>query len=241
LSHLLTLHLDNNALESIDCLEDAELPWCQRIDASSNRLQKLPSLSTLGRLRFAHFGTNEVTSLAGFGDHPVIEELDLKENKLESLEGLGKLEKLRKLILTGNQLKSLEGLDTPVLTHLEVKGNQLTSLEHIAGAPECMMLDIGSNQIEAEAELQHLKQEVKKLTELTLAGNPLADNFGDTCKTEVLVRLRKLKSIDGEEVTDDDIQAAKAREEEMIEEERQRKEEEQRELEEKEDGDGDGE
>lgn len=78
-------------VSSLECLAAAELPWCQRIDFSSNKLSALPALLALQRLRFASFKGNEITSLEGFGDHPVIEELELSENQLSSLKGLGHL------------------------------------------------------------------------------------------------------------------------------------------------------
>lgn len=224
--HLLTLAVDNNQVENLGCLEEAELPWCQRINLSSNKLKALPSLGALQRLRFAYFGSNEIESLEGFGSHPVLEELDLQENKLTSLKGLGQLESLRRLVLTGNQLTSLEGLDTPSLAHLDVAKNQLAALEFIDGAPECKVLDISGNQLVGEdpelPEIRRLGTETRKLQDLRIAGNPVADGWGESCKIEILVRAPQLLRVDEEELTAEDREAAKVREQELIEEARQR-------------------
>lgn len=213
LPHLLTLQLDNNEVNSLGCLMEADMPWCQRIDLTSNKLTALPPLALLGRLRFACFASNEIDSLDGFGDHPALEELQLQTNKLTSLKGLGRLEALRKLVVSENQLTSLEGLDAPVLTTLDVKTNQLASLVHLSGAPACADLDLSENQLNAEdpnlPELRRLGTDTPALKSLNIAGNS-----GDL-RIEVVIAAAQLQTIDGEPVTEEDREAAVAKEEEL--------------------------
>jgi len=234
LPHLLTLQLENNQVQSLDCLQEANLPWCQKLNLSSNKLTSLPPLGVLQRLRSANFGSNEIESLAGFGAHPVLQELDLQENKLASLEGLGTLACLKRLVLAGNALTSLAGLDAPQLERLEAGRNQLASLEHVAGAPRCLVLDVSENQFTSDdfmlPELRRLGADTPKLQELRLAGNPLADGFGETLKVEALVCAPQLLRVDEEELTDEDREAAKQREQELEEAAKQREEERQAEL-----------
>eukprot|EP00933_Yihiella_yeosuensis_P083901 TRINITY_DN98203_c0_g1_i1.p1 TRINITY_DN98203_c0_g1~~TRINITY_DN98203_c0_g1_i1.p1 ORF type:complete len:316 (-),score=91.28 TRINITY_DN98203_c0_g1_i1:215-1162(-) len=215
LPHLLTLQLDNNEVNSLQCLESASLPWCQRIDLSTNKLASLPSLKALGRLRFACFSGNEITSLEGFGDHPALEELQLQENQLTSFKGLGRLERLKRLVASSNQIATLDGLDAPILTKLELSKNQLVSLEHIGGAANVVELDIGENQLSAEdpklPELRRLGSECKALTTLTIAGNS-----GDL-RIEAVVAMPQLQVIDGEPVSAEDREAAVAKDEELVE------------------------
>lgn len=231
LRHVLTLQADNNAITSIDCfsVEDsqdspgADLPWCQRIDLSTNKLTALPSLAALVRLRFLRLESNEIATLEAFGGHPAIEELELQGNKLTSLRGLGPCGKLRRLNVSGNQLESLEGLDAPVLTYLNISSNSLASLEHIGGAVSCSELDVGGNQIAPEVpdslptEFLRLGKELQKLKSLALAGNPAAD-----LKSELIICAPQVKDIDGEAVTDDDRVAATERHEEIKKAEEQR-------------------
>ncbi|CAJ1338694.1 unnamed protein product [Effrenium voratum] len=212
LPHLLTLQFDNNEVNSLECLAEADLPWCQRIDFTVNKLSMLPSLAVLGRLRFACFASNEISSLEGFDGHPLLQELQLQENKLTSLKGLGRLESLRTLIVSGNQLTSLQGLDAPMLKKLDVSKNQLSNLEHLVA--ECQELDIAENQLNAEdpnlPELRRLS-DLKKLHSLNIAGNA-----GDL-RVEVVVVAPQVQIIDGELVTEEDREAAAAKEEELSE------------------------
>lgn len=212
LPHLLTLQLDNNEVNQLEALQEAELPWCQRIDLTVNKLSSVVSLAALGRLRFACFATNEITSLEGFGDHPVLEELQLQENQLTSLKGLGCLKSLRSLVVSSNQLTSLEGLDAPVLKKLDVSKNQLAALEHLDKAPACEELDVSENQLSAEdpnlPELKRLAGE-KMLHSLSISGNT-----GDL-RIEVVVVPPQIQTIDGEPVTEEDREAAVAKAEEL--------------------------
>mmetsp|Transcript_67210 Transcript_67210/g.108249 ORF Transcript_67210/g.108249 Transcript_67210/m.108249 type:complete len:321 (-) Transcript_67210:25-987(-) len=215
LPHLLTLQLDDNQVNSLACLTEAAMPWCQRIDLTTNKLKSLPSLTALSRLRFACFASNEITTLEGFGDHPALEELQLQENQLTSLKGLGRLAGLRRLVASSNQLSSLEGLDAPVLTKLELSKNQLVSLQHIGGAPNCEELDLGENQLSTEdpnlPELRRLGNEMALLKSLVVAGN------ASDLRIEAIVAAPQLQSIDGEPVTAEDRESATAKVEELTE------------------------
>jgi len=215
LPHLLTLQLDNNEVKSLDCMKEATLPWCQRIDLTTNKLATVPPLTSLGRLRMACFASNEITSLEGFGDHASLEELQLQENQLTSLKGLGCLSSLRRLVASGNQIASLEGLNVPVLTKMELSKNQLVSLQHISGAPKCEELDLAENQLSAEdpnlPELRRLGAETPALKSLKIAGN------ASDLRIEVVVSAPKVQVIDDEPVSGEDREAAVAKEEELAE------------------------
>lgn len=213
LPHLLTLKLDNNEVNTLECLHDASLPWCQRIDFTVNKLTAVPPLSALGRLRFACFATNEIATLEGFGDHAALEELQLQENQLTSLKGLGCLSSLKSLTVSSNQLTSLEGLNAPVLERLDASKNQLAALEHIAGVPVCKDLDLSDNQLSAEdpnlPELRRLGRDLPSLQSLNIAGN------SSDLRIEVIVAAPQISIIDGEPVSAEDREAATAKEEEL--------------------------
>jgi len=224
LKHLLSLQADNNAINSIDCLaigateEDpgTDLPWCQRMDLSSNKLTALPSLAALGRLRFLRLETNEIASLDAFGGHPTIEELEVQGNKLTSFQGLGCCAKLRILDASGNAIESLKGLDAPSLTKLNVSKNSLATLEHISGAPALVDVDISGNKLESEVpdslptEFQRIGSDLPCLRILAMA-----DNGVGSLKSELIICAPQVTVIDAEPVVADDRGAADERHEEI--------------------------
>jgi len=220
LPHLLTLQADENEVEKLDCLQDSELPWCQKLDLSKNKLTRLPSLKPFQRLRFAKFAENEIESLEGFGDHPVLEVLDLQGNKLTTLVGMGCLASLRHLVLESNQLTSLEGLDTPALAKLDLGSNMLETLAFINGAPKCSELILTGCKLSADdiqmPELKRLADDTPTLEKIVLSGNPCFEALGENVKAEVLARIPQVTMVEGEEVTDEDRELSVTRTEELV-------------------------
>lgn len=224
LPHVLTLHADENAVDQLDCVQEAELPWCQRLDLSKNKLTKLPSLLKFERLRFARFVENEIASLEGPGDHPVLEMLELQGNQLPSLVGMGCLSNLRTLVLENNQLTSLQGLNTPVLEKLDLSNNKtLESLQGIGGAPKCselVLTDCGLSGEDVQMpELKRLATDTPNLKTIHLTGNPCFEALGENQKAEILARVPQVTRVTGieeEVVTEDDRKAAVTRVEELV-------------------------
>eukprot|EP00928_Gymnodinium_smaydae_P040866 TRINITY_DN27680_c0_g1_i1.p1 TRINITY_DN27680_c0_g1~~TRINITY_DN27680_c0_g1_i1.p1 ORF type:complete len:330 (-),score=87.52 TRINITY_DN27680_c0_g1_i1:407-1396(-) len=224
LPHLLKLQIDKNAITNLDCFTSKDgtgpnLPWCQHVDLSENKLTALPDLTALPRLRFLILETNEIASLEAFGGHPNVEEINLQGNKLTNLVGLGRCERLRFLNVSGNTIASLEGLDAPALETLDASKNALTTLEHVAGAPACTRLDISENQLAPPEEADSLPQEfirlgdaLPKLKSIAMAGNPIGE-----MKAELLFLVPRISQVDGENVTDEDRQAAAERGEQIAE------------------------
>lgn len=217
LPHTLDLLAENNAVESVACLENAELPWCQVIDLGGNKIINLTSFGALHRLRFLRVDNNEIASLEGFGGHPTLEELTLKGNKLTTLKGFGRLDKCTVLDLSENQLESLEGLDAPVLPRLEVSKNKLASFEHVGGAPVCEYLVATDNALEKPevedslpTEILRLLSQLPVLGSMSLAGNGVGD-----MKLEIVVCLPDLRELDGEAITEEDRVGAKERAEQI--------------------------
>jgi len=220
LPHLLSLKADGNQVKDLDCVANAELPWCQRLDLSKNKLTKLPSLTPLHRLRFANIAENQIESLEGFGDHPVLEVLELQGNQLTSLVGMGCLQSLRELVLESNQLTSLEGLNAPTLTRLALGSNPLESLKFIAGAPQCSELDLKDCKLSSEdiqmPELRRLADDMPVLKRIILAGNPLVEAFGENPRAEVLARVPQVQMVEDEAVNDEDREASVTRAQELV-------------------------
>lgn len=216
LPHLLTLTASSNAAESLECMKDGALPWCQILDVSSNRLASLVSLAGMVRLRVLHLQGNQIASLEGFDGHPEIEILQLQQNKLTTLDGFGAMPKLQRLDLSENELTSLNGLDAPVLEVCDLSKNQLANLDGVAGIPQVKSLNLSGNLLEKDEEMAELrklnKETLPALDDLTLEGNPFVEACGDGYRTEVLICVPSVPKIDGTEVTSEEQEGAIAEE-----------------------------
>ncbi|CAK0845758.1 unnamed protein product [Prorocentrum cordatum] len=221
LPYLLSLEIDSNDITSLKCMQTAELPWCQKLNLSSNKLDAVLPLATLTSLRFLNLSANAITSLEGFGGHQTMEQLELQGNQLTNLKGMGELGSLKALNISGNQLTSLEGLTTPRLESLDASSNQLASLEYVGGAPLLTALNLQGNQFDAEdpqlPELRRLGTDTPRLQSLQLSGTPMADTCGDNTKVEALVCAPSLRQVDDEDVTREDRDAARDRAQELVE------------------------
>lgn len=142
----------------------------------------------------------------------------ISENKLVNCAGIGSMPKLLELNLNGNQLTSLTDLkDMDCLKKLDVGKNKMETLANFPCLPALEYFDAGENLIEkdGEKELDNLRM-CKNLKTILMAGNPWVDEKGDDFKKEVLIALDKLsiKQVnDGEEVTQEDRDEAKAEKE----------------------------
>lgn len=212
LTSLLAINFANNAILSFP--EGLFLPNVQIANLSGNRLNAVP------------FNKDSA---------PALISLDLSENALTEVNGLDGLGALRVLILNGNTVvTSLGDLGSlPALERLVAQGCGLTETAGLEGlSSQCAEIDFSGNQINDLTGFSAAASNLSGLTKLNLAGNaldsldqlsnlsglsllssvdlsenPIADS--DDFKAEVVMRLPSLKTISGEAVTEEDIQAAK--------------------------------
>jgi len=212
LPHVLSLSAGTNAVESLECMKDGVLPWCQIMDISMNKITALPSLVSLERLRVVNLSGNQIASLEAFGGHPEVEHMRLEQNKLTSLEGFGTMPKLKKLDLSENELVALGGLDAPILENLDLSKNQLVKLDDITGAPKVKTLNLSANKLEGDEEMTEVRklaaEFLPELTELLVEGNPMAETFGEGVKLEMIICIPTISIVDGSEVTDEEREQA---------------------------------
>jgi hypothetical protein len=109
---------------------------------------------------------------------------------LTSLSELKNLHNLRKLDLNTNKLASLATVPTlPLLNHLDLGNNPLATADCLANLAA-----------------------YKDLKVIIMAGCPFAEELGDKFKSEVLIQLgtllKQIKTVNEEEVVDEDITAA---------------------------------
>lgn len=153
---------------------------------------------------------NELSSFANFKGHNAIMKLDLRKNKLKDCKGIVHMALLQELLLNENELTSLADLtDLPCLHTLSVNTNKLESLSTLPMINSLKKLDIGANPIPGD-KIGEIKQlaGLKCLEHVVFAG--CFEGKEDDIKKEVLMQLDnlKIKKVNDEEVTPEDVQAA---------------------------------
>ena len=138
--------------------------------------------------------------------------LELRRNRLTTLVGLSNMSHLQELYLNENKITDLSALtDLPSLRKLDLNTNKIVSLASKPELPSLEVIDLSNNLIASGDELIHLGT-FPKLRVIILSGCPYAEEQGDKLKNEILImigpQLKHLKTVNEEEVTEEDIQAA---------------------------------
>ncbi|XP_052120112.1 leucine-rich repeat-containing protein 9-like [Frankliniella occidentalis] len=144
-------------------------------------LASLPHLLQLNAARNAI----EALPMSCFQHCPGLIKLDLSRNYLRAVPLLKPLQNLQFLDLSSNQLQSLCGLE------------EMTSLRE---------LHLANNYIRTLQELQPVRR-LHRLNVLDLTGNDVSDDIN--FKKFVIFHLRNLESVNGQEVMDGDLVAAR--------------------------------
>jgi Leucine-rich repeat (LRR) protein len=246
LQFVLSLNLSSNEISTLKGWDGVEglFPQLRDLDLSSNLLTALLPLP-FPALRRLNLACNEIATCAEFTGHEKLTSLDLSENKLTSLAGVANMPALTSLNLSGgirkelptNQLDNFEGLaGLEALQELNLARNKFSALQ---GAwetfPALRAINISENVIEIPAAVAGEKapehplnvlRQLPRLRELQVAGNPFAapeePPEGFNLRAEVLVRHWRLTSIDGQPVTDAELEAARLLNISMLEQERDR-------------------
>ena len=147
-----------------------------------------------------------------FGGHPNLVSLELRRNRLTNLVGLSSMSHLQELYLNENKITDLSALtELPNLRKLDLNTNKIVSLATKPDFPSLEVLDLSNNLIASGDELIHLGS-FSKLRVIILTGCPYAEEQGDKLKNELLImiglQLKHLKTVNEEDVTEEDIQAA---------------------------------
>jgi len=221
LRHVLSLNLSSNAIPKLDWAAQ-ELPHLLFLDLSKNQLQELPRLH-MPALRRADFRFNQISTCADFQGHSTLQTLRLSSNQLASAAGLNKSPKLEVLELSENALADLNDVyRLPCLSTLEISKNKLESLIdpwHEMAALK--VLDVSQNAFADVSALKPLEV-MKELRSLVVAGCPLEEQDGVNIRLEILIYQGQLQTLNGEEVTPEEKEEAKALHEKRVEEEAER-------------------
>eukprot|EP00928_Gymnodinium_smaydae_P027750 TRINITY_DN21353_c3_g1_i1.p1 TRINITY_DN21353_c3_g1~~TRINITY_DN21353_c3_g1_i1.p1 ORF type:complete len:1571 (+),score=412.13 TRINITY_DN21353_c3_g1_i1:289-5001(+) len=151
---------------------------------------------------------------------PTIEETALKNIKVLSLHGRGirridesvfdMLPLLKVLILSFNAIESISWFPTSSsIMHLDVSFNFLQTVNTLRAVPSLRHLDLSWNSVLSVDTVAVIARDVPELETLVMIGNPLA--HGKTYVSSVLGHLPKLKVLDEREVTQGELQEARAK------------------------------
>jgi len=217
LVNLLKVDLSDNAIPSIDMLEQGMLPHLLHLNISGNHLTSLPPLR-MPQLKTAHFARNQIVTCNGFEGHLKLELLNLDENKLQALNGIQNMPKLKTLKVRSNSLTNAHGIVAlEALEILDLSKNHLETLdgswEHMQGVAS---VDVSGNQIATVQALEGLTS-LPRLRRVGFSENPLGEEENTNIRHEVLICNWGVEVIDGEEVTEDERGEAKAINEERLE------------------------
>ena len=205
-SELIALYLGSNTLSAIDGVE--KLEKLETLDVSSNKLEKLPAFKADSKLTNLSLSSNKLEKLdvdlkTLYADgnvikeltvvSPVLETLNLADNKLVALDALKDLTTLETLDLSGNggiiDISPLAGMTK--LTALGLKfteknpSNKLINIEALKDMTELETLTISYTGVKDLAPLANLT----KLTSLTVTNSAVES-------TAALEKLTKLTTID---------------------------------------------
>ena len=215
LTSLLALNLKNNSITTFP--KELKLPNLQIANVSHNRITDLPfNAAATPTLRDLDVSENSLTHVEGLDGIATLRTLNISNNVVvSSLLGLGTLSSLEKINAANCDLQDLIGLSglSRSFISLNVASNKISSLTGLTadGAGSNLSgltnINLSNNTIENLDELTALGS-LSGLIAIDLSGNPCADV--DEFRTEVILRLPKIKSIDGQDVTVEEAAAAKA-------------------------------
>eukprot|EP00927_Polykrikos_kofoidii_P025669 TRINITY_DN23029_c0_g1_i1.p1 TRINITY_DN23029_c0_g1~~TRINITY_DN23029_c0_g1_i1.p1 ORF type:complete len:1171 (-),score=203.23 TRINITY_DN23029_c0_g1_i1:29-3394(-) len=219
--HLQFLNLSGNRLRTLEPL--GELTSLLHLNASFNLLIRTQSMTAPDALETIDLSYNMISDMGDWHVHRYLRELNLRGNfidriglglkknfelrmldfsenflaRIENLENLG----LRTLYVAQNRLSSLEGVST--LTKLQVlnaRHNNITSLSALRSQdlPRLRRCCVADNRLSKMSEVEGLAA-FEFLCDVFLAPNPVAEL--PHYRAQVLHRMPRLRSLDGERAT----------------------------------------
>lgn len=176
------------------------------LDLYDNELEEISGLASLTLLRVLMLGKNRIKKINNLEEVSMLDVLDLHGNRISTIENISHLHQLRVLNLAGNELtvvKNLAGLDS--LSELNLRRNYIHTVHEIDQLPSLQRLFLSFNEIKTFDDVSCLSK-TKSLIELSLDGNPFANNAG--YKQSVLQNVTTLKQLDMKRLTEEEKRIA---------------------------------
>ena len=191
------------------------MKYLQKVDLSTNKLKALPKIGN-DALYQLNVDENEIANVDFFSNKS-IRFLSMNKNKLTHLGGFTNFKSVEELNLQENEIVDIAGLsDAPCLKKVDLSNNKIESLDAMQGIESLTSLNLDGNPIAKIDDLICLNKH-KNLEAISMNGTAIAEEKGDELKKEIIIAcegLLKLKSINGEEITPEDIEEAMALKEE---------------------------
>lgn len=179
--------LQSMNLSNLEAL--SKFKYLRSVDASSNGIADVTHLVSQD-LQHLSLKSNKLTSLAGLGTKPFLEQLDVSSNLLQSLEGSRRHPKVRKVQVHENQLSEngLDGLHSyfPSVTELSAHHNQIQNIAAIFRCTELKSANLSHNLVTSLLAVVPTPPSCPSLQELVLANNKLS-SLASFSKANVLM------------------------------------------------------
>ncbi|KAJ3012251.1 UNVERIFIED_CONTAM: Leucine-rich repeat-containing protein 9 [Siphonaria sp. JEL0065] len=164
-----------------------------RIEMCHFNYPNIVGLSHFSSLTTLCIVAQDIRTMNGLEDCPLLEELWICETRVSAISGLDNCAKLKRLFLYSNKLKRIQGLDA--LENLEtlwLSDNEITRIEKVRTLKNLKELHLGNNKISSIGESLN---ENRKLETLNIAGNKLS-SFRDILFLAILPALTSLSLSD---------------------------------------------
>ncbi|XP_077117139.1 uncharacterized protein LOC143773624 [Ranitomeya variabilis] len=189
---ILQLDLSLNELTELKATSFHHFHNLLELNASCNVLHSLSGITMLPNLLALDISYNAIAEMQPFNACTNLAHLNASHNKIKSIKELPSLANLTQLHLNSNKLYSLDGIQNlPKLYELSVHHNEITSLLPLTSSLTLIVLDASYNNISSLLENVQILGGLKRLSELKLKGNPLAESnrYKTSFKRQTSIRI----------------------------------------------------
>jgi Leucine-rich repeat (LRR) protein len=205
IKQLLSVILDRNNIESFNL---PKMEYLQLVDLSYNKMNTFEGLDH-PRLKCLNLNHNKLCNLDTMlmDTFVNLQVLELRANQFQSLKGLVPLKSLKKLYLAQNRISDLTPLAK--LTSLEIlhlRENEILSLAGLRDLTSLKEINLRTNLVADINEFDQLSN-ANQLIRISMMDNPVWEE--DDLRIRLLIKMKNLKVINKEEVTEDEIMEMK--------------------------------
>lgn len=202
-SRLRLLNLENNAITQISNLHT--LTNLIFLDLYNNQIAQIGGLDCLPTLRVLMLGKNRIRRIDNLSTLLKLDVLDLHSNLVEEMSGLDALRDLRVLNLAGNAIQVVDNIARLTsLTELNLRRNRIQVLDGSLLALQALSrVFMSHNNLSSMPSIEILSR-LRSLTELSLDGNPVADDSNPFYRQMVLDQFPALRILDGKRIGPDE-------------------------------------